>query len=195
MAALAWYLPPSQKHEEGHDHGDDDGGDDGADGGVSVCLSVCLSVCQAPGVDMDDDEQVDAFVRAEAHSAYHPCCTAAMGSVVDEAGLVNGVAGLRVVDASVMPSMVSERARARMSSTAEKGVGHGEPTDMGAGRGQLTRGRGGALQVSGNLNAPTIMLAERLADVIKGEQLQPAEAEVDGQPLWFEHPHWQTAQR
>ena len=61
MAALAWYLPPFQKHKEGHD-GDADGGDDGADVSVclSVCLSACLSVCQAPDVDMDDDEQVDS---------------------------------------------------------------------------------------------------------------------------------------
>jgi hypothetical protein len=36
MAALAWYLPPFQKHKEGHD-GDADGGDDGAD--VSVWLA------------------------------------------------------------------------------------------------------------------------------------------------------------
>ena len=86
----------------------------------------------SPGPELDpgDDEQVDAFVRENCHSAYHPCCTAAMGSVVDESGKVYGVRGLRVVDASVMPSMVS-----------------------------------------GNLNAPTIMLAERIADVVRAQSL------------------------
>jgi choline dehydrogenase len=85
----------------------------------------------SPGSGVESDAELDAFVRDHAETAYHPSCTNAMGyddmAVVDAHGLVHGVEGLRVVDASIMP-----------------------------------------LIVSGNLNAPTIMMAEKLADVIRG---------------------------
>ncbi|XP_043089333.1 choline dehydrogenase, mitochondrial [Puntigrus tetrazona] len=86
-----------------------------------------------PGPAVQSDAEIDAFIRQKADSAYHPSCTCKMGSgsdleaVVDPALRVHGLQGLRVVDASVMPSMVS-----------------------------------------GNLNAPTIMIAEKAADIIKG---------------------------
>lgn len=86
-----------------------------------------------PGPATQSDAEIDAFVRQKADSAYHPSCTCKMGSasdsmaVVDPALRVYGLQGLRVVDASVMPSMVS-----------------------------------------GNLNAPTIMIAEKAVDAIKG---------------------------
>ncbi|XP_042618872.1 choline dehydrogenase, mitochondrial [Cyprinus carpio] len=86
-----------------------------------------------PGPAVQSDAEIDSFVRQKADSAYHPSCTCKMGSasdsmaVVDPALRVYGLQGLRVVDASVMPSMVS-----------------------------------------GNLNAPTIMIAEKAADAIKG---------------------------
>lgn len=66
-----------------------------------------------PGVDIQSDSQIDAFVRACSDSAYHPSCTARMGRETDPAAVcdpqcrVLGVEGLRVVDASVMPSLVS----------------------------------------------------------------------------------------
>ena len=107
----------------------------------------------APGPDTESDEAIDAFVREHGESAYHPSCTCAMGSddsaVVDPQCRVRGVEGLRVVDASVMPSIAS-----------------------------------------GNLNAPTIMIAEKAADAIKGKEPLPA-AEV---PVWV-HPEWRTKQR
>ncbi|XP_063501787.1 choline dehydrogenase, mitochondrial isoform X4 [Symphalangus syndactylus] len=86
-----------------------------------------------PGSHVQSDKEIDAFVRAKADSAYHPSCTCKMGqpsdptAVVDPQTRVLGVENLRVVDASIMPSMVS-----------------------------------------GNLNAPTIMIAEKAADIIKG---------------------------
>lgn len=108
-----------------------------------------------PGPDTSSDADIDTFVRAYADSAYHPSCTCKMGlasdpmAVVDNHGAVHGVRRLRVVDASIMPSIVS-----------------------------------------GNLNAPTIMLAEKLADHIRGiEPLAPLDS-----PVW-EHPQWQNSQR
>ena len=73
--------------------------------------------------------------RRKGDSAYHPSCTCKMGdtgdnmAVVDSQCRVIGLENLRVVDASIMPSIVS-----------------------------------------GNLNAPTIMLAEKAADIIKGRK-------------------------
>lgn len=86
-----------------------------------------------PGSHVQSDKEIDAFVRAKADSAYHPSCTCKMGqpsdpmAVVDPQTRVLGVENLRVVDASIMPSVVS-----------------------------------------GNLNAPTIMIAEKAADIIRG---------------------------
>lgn len=85
-----------------------------------------------PGKHVDSDEKIDEFIRSKADTAYHPCSTCKMGnddmSVVDFDCRVYGIDGLRVVDSSIFPSMVS-----------------------------------------GNLNAPTIMLAEKAADHILGK--------------------------
>ncbi|XP_005099797.1 uncharacterized protein LOC101846429 [Aplysia californica] len=92
----------------------------------------------APGADIQTDEQIDAFARRMADSAYHPSCTNKMGSpddpmaVVDPSARVIGLEGLRVVDASIMPQVVS-----------------------------------------GNLNGPTIMVAEKAADIIRGRKPLP----------------------
>jgi choline dehydrogenase len=84
-----------------------------------------------PGDSMQSDAELDAFVRQHAETAYHPAGSNAMGydamAVVDAEGRVHGLDGLRIVDASIMPEIVT-----------------------------------------GNLNAPTIMMAEKLADVIRG---------------------------
>lgn len=86
-----------------------------------------------PGPGVQSDADIDAFIRKKADSAYHPSCTCKMGSPADPAAVVDpqarvlGLERLRVVDASIMPSIVS-----------------------------------------GNLNAPTIMMAEKAADIIRG---------------------------
>jgi choline dehydrogenase len=107
-----------------------------------------------PGAAVQTDEAVDAWVRRGVETCYHPVGTCRMGadaktSVVDAACRVHGVDGLRVVDASVMPAIVS-----------------------------------------GNTNAPTIMIAEKLSDLIRGRAPLPLEAA----PVWL-HPHWASAQR
>ncbi len=65
----------------------------------------------APGADATTDRDLDAFVRAHAESAYHPCGTCKMGSgmdaVVDGDLRVHGLAGLRVADSSVMPQITT----------------------------------------------------------------------------------------
>ena len=77
-----------------------------------------------PGADAIDDEAVLAFCRERGSSIYHPSCTARMGrddmSVVDPRLRVHGVGGLRVVDASVMPTLVSGNSNAAVIMIAEK---------------------------------------------------------------------------
>lgn len=90
----------------------------------------------SPGVECQTDEQLDEFVRNHAETAFHPCGTCKMGydemSVVDGEGRVHGLEGLRVVDASIMPQIIT-----------------------------------------GNLNATTIMIGEKIADMIRGQEALP----------------------
>jgi choline dehydrogenase len=93
-----------------------------------------------PGPKVQSDAQIIEFIKSAAETDYHPSCSCAMGnddmSVVDDQMKVRGIERLRVVDASVMPQIIS-----------------------------------------GNLNAPTQMIAARAADMILGrDQLIPIKA-------------------
>jgi choline dehydrogenase len=103
----------------------------------------------APGADVTGDAAIDAWIRRSAETIYHPVGTCRMGAagdamaVVDETLEVVGLEGLRVVDASVMPTLVG-----------------------------------------GNTNAPTIMIAEKAADMImRKPALSPLRVAVYGDDL------------
>ncbi|MEO6702049.1 MAG: GMC oxidoreductase, partial [Jatrophihabitantaceae bacterium] len=68
----------------------------------------------------ESEADLRAFVRAGTQSIYHPVGTCAMGSVVDHQLKVHGVAGLRVVDASVMPSVPRGNTNSPTVAIAEK---------------------------------------------------------------------------
>jgi choline dehydrogenase len=83
-----------------------------------------------PGEAVRSDEQIDEFVRQKVESAYHPSCTCRMGfaedplAVVDPACRVIGVAGLRVIDSSIMPSITTGNLNAPTIMIGEKGADH-----------------------------------------------------------------------
>lgn len=83
--------------------------------------------------EINDDEQIRSLLRRRTDSVYHPVGTCRMGvdtlAVVDPELRVHGLQGLRIVDASVMPTLIG-----------------------------------------GNTNAPTIMIAEKAVDLIRGVQ-------------------------
>jgi choline dehydrogenase-like flavoprotein len=81
----------------------------------------------SPGMDVQSDGALDAFIRQDVGTLFHPVGTCSMGTgeeaVVDPASLrVHGVDGLRVIDASIMPSIVSGNTLAATYCIAEKGA-------------------------------------------------------------------------
>ncbi len=108
-----------------------------------------------PGEDVQSDDEIDAFLRDHAESAYHPCGTCRMGAaddpgaVVDSQGRVYGVDGLRVSDSSIFPRITN-----------------------------------------GNLNAPSIMVGEKMSDHILGK----APLAADNAQVWI-NPRWEVSDR
>ncbi|MER8430431.1 choline dehydrogenase [Mesorhizobium caraganae] len=84
----------------------------------------------SPGSHVQSDEDLDAFIRDHAESAYHPCGTCKMGraddimSVVDPECRVIGVEGLRVVDSSIFPRVTNGNLNAPSIMTGEKASDH-----------------------------------------------------------------------
>ncbi len=79
-----------------------------------------------PGPRVRTDAEIDTYIRQASGSAYHPCGTCRMGggedtgAVVDSQGRVRGIEALRVVDASIMPSIVSSNLNCVVMMMAEK---------------------------------------------------------------------------
>ena len=108
-----------------------------------------------PGESVQTDDEIDAWVRANVETAYHPTCTCKIGAdddpmaVLDPQCNVRGIDSLRVVDSSVFPTVPN-----------------------------------------GNTNAPTIMVGEKAADIIRGRDPLPrSNAET------YVAPNWETRQR
>ncbi|MGO9993885.1 MAG: GMC family oxidoreductase [Steroidobacteraceae bacterium] len=80
-----------------------------------------------PGDAVQSDAELEAFARANVRTAMHPTSSCAMGvgddAVVDARLRVRGIAGLRIADASVMPTIVGGNTNAPVIMIAEKAVG------------------------------------------------------------------------
>ena len=101
-------------------------------------LASLVEVETMPGADVQTDEEIEAWLRRSLIFTHHSVGTCAMGvgsnAVVDPQLRVRGVEGLRVCDASIMPTVPG-----------------------------------------GNTNAPSIMVGEKAADLVRGQSLPPAD--------------------
>ena len=90
----------------------------------SAALARIVTDELLPGVEVWTDEDFLAYARKEGQSAYHPVGTCRMGhdpgAVVDPQLRVHGIAGLRIADASVMPTLVSGNTNAACMMIGEK---------------------------------------------------------------------------
>ena len=118
-------------------------------------LHDLIGVELTPGANAKDDASIDAWARNVTETGYHAAGTCKMGTASDPEAVVgldlqvHGLDGLRVIDASVMPAIVS-----------------------------------------GNTNAPTVMIAEKGSDLVTGRAPPPPSSA----PIW-KADDWQTRQR
>ena len=74
-------------------------------------FDFCRGPEVSPGSEVQSDQEIDDYIRANANSAYHPCGTCKIGvdehSVVDPTLRVHGIENLRIADASVMPKITN----------------------------------------------------------------------------------------
>jgi choline dehydrogenase len=81
-----------------------------------------------PGDQVESDDEIDAWVRANVETAYHPTCTCKIGAdddemaVVDTQCRVRGIEGLRIVDASIFPTVPNGNTNAASIMVGEKGA-------------------------------------------------------------------------
>jgi choline dehydrogenase len=85
-------------------------------------LADCIDAEMLPGAKVQTDEDWLAFCREVGETVFHPTSTCSIGAVVDERLKVKGLEGLRVIDASVMPSVPSGNINATVIAMAEKGA-------------------------------------------------------------------------
>lgn len=87
-----------------------------------------------PGYGTKTDDEIDAFIRANAESAYHPSCTCKMGedkmAVVDSETRVHGIENLRVADSSIFPTIPNGNLNAPTIMVGEKAADHIKGKDM-----------------------------------------------------------------
>ncbi len=81
---------------------------------------ITTRMSPGPALDMNDDDALLAYLRADAGTAYHPTSTCAIGKVVDSGLRVFGLNGLSVADASIMPSVVSGNTNAAAIMIGER---------------------------------------------------------------------------
>jgi choline dehydrogenase len=81
-----------------------------------------------PGEDVQTDDEIDAWVRENVETAYHPTCTCKIGAdddrmaVLDPKCRVRGIANLRIVDSSIFPSVPNGNTNAASIMVGEKGA-------------------------------------------------------------------------
>jgi choline dehydrogenase len=89
-------------------------------------MASCVEREISPGLDVDSDEELEAYCREAGLSLLHPVGTCKMGTggdaVVDARLRVHGVDGLRVIDASIMPRIVTANTNAASIMIGEKGA-------------------------------------------------------------------------
>ena len=87
-------------------------------------FDFCRGVELSPGADVTSGPEIDEYVRNNANSAYHPCGTARMGNdehaVTAPDARVHGIDGLRVADASIMPTITNGNINAPSMMIGEK---------------------------------------------------------------------------